>query len=219
MNIRKIIFPLDGIRISILLLVALALALIISISIPRPAHAEGILEGTVKCVLRILLPGDCKKASTQLATNPADTPAAPSSKPPATGTSQNAQPSGNNETPSAAPTTIQRQTIALPQFESMAIEPPAPLPAVNSVNRRVNTNSVGAAYLAYTNTHSIYDQQGIHGAQSRQAAALAEGSHEGWRIAGIAWYWWILGLLLIGGVISYGKYKLVKKNTSLSKAG
>src|SRR4051812_39116786 len=97
----------QGTKVTMFLLLALSAATIMTISSPRPTMAEGPLLGTVRCLLRSLLTGECQKYEQPATVTPApsSSPAASSgstSQPAAQPQAQTSQPTSTNKASSGA---------------------------------------------------------------------------------------------------------------------
>lgn len=185
--------------------IAFGVATILTISSSRPAAAEGYLLDTVRCLVRTVLLTQCPPGQQVPAVTPT-APAAPSEAP-----AQEAAPTTAQAQPRAATTTqpvSQAGSVGavggldVPIASLASYKPASPTAGVAQY-----PTSRGADYLAMFNTSSRY---AVLGAEN-QAATGFERTGEGWKIAGIAWYWWGIGLLVAAiGFVSVKKLKLSK---------
>lgn len=203
-------------------LFAFVLSITITIATPRPTYAEGPLLGTVRCVLKTVLLQRCKPAQTPPSVAP------PPEQPPQKGgggASQPSSPSTDTPTQPASPNTSsgRAQTPVAPVGSSssapqeVTIEAPreaaemAPAVKGAAAPHASGASLTDADYMTFFNTYSRY----ATAAQPRQvSAAPLETSSEGWKVLGIAWYWWgAAGLLGIAILTSVKSHSLRKSST------
>jgi hypothetical protein len=67
-----------------------------------------------------------------------------------------------------------------------------------------------AEYGAYFNTYSPYATQGM------AEQGVVTRSPEGWKIAGIAWYWWGVGTMIMAGIFFSVRRGILRRNSVLS---
>lgn len=198
-------------KVATFLFLAFALSSVLTIASPRPTYAEGPLLGTVRCLLGTVLLQKC-----QPGTSPANTtPATPANN--ASGSSSNSSNASKGNSSSgagsqAAPTTGSASFKAPKDAEIALPKDTEPMaPAVQGASAPVPSSPQlsGAEQLAFFNTHSRYARD----VQSpRAGVAPLETSAEGWKIVGVAWYWW--AMLLLAGVVILTSVK----RSSLRKA-
>jgi hypothetical protein len=203
-------------------LFAFVLSITITIATPRPTYAEGPLLGTVRCVLKTVLLQRCQPAQTPPNVTPAPEPTPPkgsgaepsspsTTNKPAQPSSPDASSGGTqvNPTPARSSSNVaQEGEIALPK-ETAEMAPAVKGAAALHASGASLTD---ADYMTFFNTYSRYATD----AQPRQlSAAPLETSSEGWKILGVAWYWWVaLGLLGVAIFTSIKSYAL-RKSSSL----
>lgn len=169
----------------VLLVLALALAVLGSIALPASAHAEGFLSKTVKCLLTIKILTGCKTPTTPVS------PTKDSQQPRSNESSPVNQPTNpdstlNNSSSQSSKKLVTGEPLALPTSE---LAPVKPLVGIETdVVAKVGKNS----YLASTALGP--PSSGVATVQSGAPVAetILERSETGWKIAGIAWYWWVL---------------------------
>jgi hypothetical protein len=188
---------LRGVKIYFIILASISLSLFVVLLHPQPAHAEGFLSKTVRCVVGGLLGADCRTVPS-LAPTPTPVPTAPAPSAPTepqASQSSNASPAPSSQ--AKAGTVRQPSSAQLKTAEPINIElPDTPeVPVLPATNHRT---------VSLTNTMSFAFPYGTGHGQSDTAALSApaafEPSQEGWRILGVAWYWWVIGTVLTLGV-------------------
>ncbi|MGV9002313.1 MAG: hypothetical protein ACOH18_05165 [Candidatus Saccharimonadaceae bacterium] len=190
-----------GTHATIFFLLALSTATIMTISNPRPASAEGPLLGTVDCLLRTILTGPCKSAEAPTQTTK-----------PATSSSSPSQPASSQAASTGNVATSDKKT-----YNTIAMEPmnvpenlktiPTEVTSVSAITSN-NDTTTGAEYLTYFNKYSKY---AVAGAKQQAAVAPIERTGEGWRLFGVAWYWWGMGLLALAVIITSVNRRISKK--------
>lgn len=185
-------------------LFAFVLSLTITIATPRPTHAEGPLLGKVRCLLETVLLQRCKPIQTPPSVMP--TPE-PSPQTGGGGSSRPSSPSTNKPTQPDSPKVSQQATPAPPapaspspntaHEEGITVprETTEMSPAVKGAvaPHASSASFTDADYMTFFNTYSQYATS----TQPQQVStAPIEASSEGWKVLGVAWYWWAaLGLL------------------------
>lgn len=194
------------------LLFVFAFSLVITISTPRTTYAEGPLLGTVRCLVETVLLQRCKPVSTP-APEPTSSSGGSSASP--SSTNKSTQPSSPRATSGGAQATTtmpanpssnvaQEVDIVLPKETAKM----APAVKGEMAPHVPGAGLTSADYMAFFNTYSRYATD----VQPRQAGFVPfETSAEGWKILGMAWYWWV-ALGLFGTVIftSVKSYSLRK---------
>lgn len=177
-----------------------------TISFPRAAHAEGPLTQTVRCLVQTLLLTGCSEPA---AASPSSTP---QSQPSPAAPSSNA-----GSTPASSPVSKNAQTSQpssqTPPLAPLPSEPAESLLAITASTPPVYPAAQPFNYVAYFNTYSKYATQQVKG----EATTFIEPSKEGWKIAGIAWYWWAVPLSLLAGLGATLKYRQFRRSSALSK--
>lgn len=183
----------------------------------QPTNAEGFLLRTVKCVVGKVLTTDCP---THTPSPVVPVPAVPSV--PSPGQSGSPAPVSPSQAPVTQPapqmpyapagdnaTRYVSRGVGGPRLD--AIHTPVEfVPGEVGVAQGVSAGqeSLYQKQLAHLNMYSYYHQN----APTHTSAAILEASREGWRVAGIAWYWW-LGLIGgVGGAIIFIKHMHKDKN-------
>jgi hypothetical protein len=192
-----------GMKIISFLLAGLSIALISSASLPQPVHAEGFLSQTVRCLVQTLLFTDCQR-------QPA--PSAPTASPAQTQPSEPGA-SSNSGSPSGSVS-----KSASPQQPISHVQPPAALqpqtlPDMTEASPEMYVTPQTLNYVAYFNMYSKYATHQGEGASN----LFIEPSREGWKVAGIAWYWWAVILIGLTGIIMYTRHWRVRRSSALSK--
>lgn len=190
----------NGFQRSLYVLAGILLMVTISIIAPRSARAEGFLLHTVRCLVQVVGLQQCKTTT-------------PSSPSPSSSTPAEAEPA-----PSGAPA-----SPADPAASS-----PAPLPLIEPLNDeqlsfeplpmagRVSEPTVqGRMVVGYT-AHQAFLARYSASSYGAKTGDVIERSNDGWRIAGISWYWWLIFVGLLTGVILYRKYSRRRQSTVLS---
>ena len=188
-----------SVRIYLFILTIISLSLIASLVHSQPAHAEGFLGKTVRCVVGGLLGADCRTPATQ---QPVATPPAAESQP----ANQNSD--SNNSTTGQAQITPARQanTATSSQITPIAnIDLPATpeLPTLPLINHR---NPAQAEFTNFAMTNSNVYAPG--GETLGVSTSAFESSRDGWRIMGAPWYLWGIGLagIFAAGLLIKKKY-------------
>lgn len=190
------------------LLLAFGTASILTLSGSRSAHAESPLVGTVRCLLQTVLLSPCQ--TTQA---PATTAAEPAQQVPAAESPSNSSaatpstPAATSKQPASVTPSVEPITSPQPTVEMMPdIQQPA------SPQKVSGTRMSGAEYLAFFNTYSKY----AIGTPETASDSVVTQSSEGWRVLGIAWYWWA-GIILAAGLVFISvKHKILRKTSILS---
>lgn len=176
----------------------------LTILTPRPTHAEGFLLGTVRCLVRTVLTAECQKPQTTPAPAPSE---------------RASTQSNSSQTPSQPPAPAGGTKEGVP----IDVEPIAPLdpeaaalPAVPDV-QGVQTTAANrldeSEYIAYFNAHSPYAVEG----QAAASEAVIQAGPDGWKIFGVAWYWWGLVVAACVGIFASVKYRFFSKASVLLK--
>lgn len=199
---RALNLSLRGVKVTTFLSVGLMVALVSPVIFARPTHAEGLLPA-VKCLVQTLLLSQC---SQPVQTNTAPTQqtqnqvAQPSSSAPSSGTSTQPENSGGAVTHSPMAS------------EPVALETPPQITNVPTVTAPTAQLPHSSDYVAFFNTSSKYaSPQGGGGGN-----AFIQASQEGWKVGGLAWYWWIAIIAAITGIISYIRHLYIRRLSVLS---
>jgi hypothetical protein len=217
MSFRALQRVLRGVKNGSYLLAVLSAVSIISIMSSQPAQAESFLSKTVKCLVGPLLMAECKKPNVApvepappAPQTPANTsPQEPSAQPPAGEVVQPTQPAVPTN-----PRVVPYGTLDSSAHTPIAIEYTYDDGAAYSPQRvALMTPSSNAAHFnAYTGGFGAYSE--VKGT----SVSFVEPSNNGWKIAGIAWYWWLALVGLIAGLLGLKRYRRIRKSSVLSKA-
>ncbi len=231
MENRTGLYSLRGVKIYVFILTIVSLSLFVSLIHSQPAKAEGFLSQTVRCVVGGLLGADCRTPSP--APTPTHTPTpvftpsptapapAASSQAPSQSQSQPVSSSSTGGSTGNAPvasSSNQTQSASIRQTTGSQLKRVAPLnvdlpespqlPTLPVTNHRTTSEA---------NILSFVFPYGAGFGQADTAAATPvaiEASKEGWKVLGIAWYWWGIGALAIFGVAYlYRKHIVYKTHT------
>lgn len=71
----------------------------------------------------------------------------------------------------------------------------------------------GADYVSSLNAYNMYAANSVQGDAN---GGVLETSQDGWRIAGVAWYWWVALIGLISGVVLHIRRQRIKHDSLLS---
>lgn len=198
-------------KVTVVFLFALSLATIFTLLSPRAAHAEGFLYGTVRCVLQTVLTAGCQPASgatPTLAPTPAPSSPAPSNSPAHSPTptqqANSARTSTQQSTHHYEP--LPQPDTTVPAFFGGEVAGSAQLAATQRLDE--------SKYLAYFNMYSEYAMRHAQG-----GGEVVQTGAEGWRIAGVPWYWWALGLgVVVASGVVFRRYYL-RNSSTLSQRG
>lgn len=187
-------------KVTLAFLLSLCIAAILTLVSPRAAHAEGFLLPTVRCLVQTLLVNGCKPVE-----SPAQTPVQPPAQQnPAPVNSQSQQSS-----PSSKQQTTAQNASPEPYFEPIVDTEVSSLPSIEEVPKRPLSKASHideSEYLAYYNTYSKYAVESAQNTSSGKG--IVQTSARGWMIAGIAWYWWAIGLAAVSSLIFYKRKQI-----------
>lgn len=179
------------------LLTALFAASLFVVIDSRAANAESLL-GRTKCVLLGLFRQDCSSSTPAPTLLPQQTPAAPSQG----GSSSGGASAGSTQPAPAASSSSEPALPPGPLLEPLAFNDSLRQPLPARVTHSTTPTGTGKGTLQ-ANVFSIAGgQQNASVLGATTEAAPIEATEQGWRIAGIAWYWWAaagagLALLII----------------------
>jgi hypothetical protein len=181
-----------GLRFGSVLLVGLLFGSVGSAIAPQSAQAEGFLVKTVRCLVGGVVRTECQPpASSPSTTHQREASGAHPQSPQGTAQTTQAQPA----IPPATPPATQSQAKTGDNGQTLST-----VGVYEPIDSTVHT----PIEIAYVSSARSYDSfQGV--------------SAGGWVIAGIAWYWWALGIATIG-FLSYRSIRRSRRATSLSKA-
>lgn len=191
-------------KVTLVFLLTLSIATIFTLLSPRAAHAEGFLLPTVRCVVQTLLADGCRTNET--------TPQAPTTQNTPSSNEQSSPPSAPQP---AGPTSQQGQSTTGPYFEPIPEPQTDTIPDIQAAPSTPLSDASHideSEYVAYFNTYSRYAVQRAQAAP--QSAEIVQAGPEGWKIMGIAWYWWLIGTT---AGIAAGWYLVVKHRRPIMK--
>lgn len=175
---------LRGVKVSIIALGILGASFVSSVIHSRPASAESFLQKTVNCVTDVLALKSCAKSSA--------TPATPASASNGRGAAP-AKPASASSAPAAASSqsvSYSGMTNAAEQapLSTDTVKPTDTMPALPVDARDLSPygSALYATYLFKTFGHMPTD--------ATAAPAPLQASEEGWRLFGVAWYWWLMAV-------------------------
>ncbi|MGH7217840.1 MAG: hypothetical protein ACREGE_00120 [Candidatus Microsaccharimonas sp.] len=187
-------------KLTAFLLLALGTASSLAIIHPQPVNAEGYLFGTVRCVVRTVFNRECEKKAPPVAEEPRQDTPTPNGSGTAAPQQQAGTPAGGQQTPaynSGGGTAV--EPIEIPE-ELLTGYKEFELPAARTVTAGERVDE--SEYTAYFNTFSPYAVAGAHTTAAINEAPVQR-SAEGWKLFGIAWYWWaIAGLVIVVMIVS-----------------
>lgn len=197
-------------KVTLYIVLALIAAVFITVIHPRPTSAEGSLLGNVRCLVRTVLLTECKPVEVVVpAPTPAPAPAPVASAPSASSSGSQPAATSSSRTQNNRATVVTTEELAAPEpilVNVPIVEKPA---VATSSYARMS----GSEYLAYFNTYSKY---AVAGAQQQAASsAPVARTGEGWRIIGIAWYWWGITVLLTAVIFASVRRNFLRKNPVL----
>lgn len=204
---------LRGIKIAAFLFAGVATLLVTSNGLTRPTHAEGPLTKTVKCLVNTLLFAPCQV--TPDPTSPSSNPSSSQTPPttPASNSSANSAPSGASTSTGSATTGSPQSSQLLTSPAPLTVDTPKEIAAMPQTPQRSFNNPKSYDYVAFFNTSSPYAHSAVQG----DANAFIQPSNEGWKMAGMAWYWWIGIIAAITGAIWGVRQVILRRSTLLSK--
>lgn len=178
---------------------------IITIQSSRPAKAESLLY-TVGCVVRSLLSTECA-TKTPSSSDPT-TPSEPAPTKPSDGSGSSG---GSGSTGSGS-------------AKKAGTEAPAPLKIDESKLKKLPevkefSSTNGGRGTGYT-ANVLPTIRGYEGEPTVLGAvnvAALQPSDQGWKIAGVLWYWWLLVVGVIVGVAFLLKFTLLKSFFTVAK--
>jgi hypothetical protein len=184
---------LRGAKIMLFLLGFTALVFSLIVLFARPTHAESFLSKTT-CGVVGLLGIHCSK------------PVAPEPAPPSQPTPPQPAPTPSENTSSNQASPTNSGSAATPEPISMEVQPITEIPAIPRDQPHYGSLPSSSGYLANAMVLSPAQKQ-VLGASS----APLQASGEGWRIYGVAWYWWVIALLGGAGLFMAGKLILARR--------
>jgi len=190
---------LRDIRFYAFIVTIISFSLIGSLIHSQPASAESFLGKTVRCVVGgLLLGADCRTPAQQ-------TPTPPVTEPQSTSPTSNQNPAPTTTPPQPArptPSTAVATTQLVP-LEAVAepIVVATELPTLPSAAHRNTT------IQAELNNFALASAYTSSGTTLGASTSPFEPSSEGWRIAGVLWYWWMIGIASIFGAGLLIKYR------------
>lgn len=197
---------LRGTKITAFLLGITAMSVVIALVGSRNTHAVSLFD-TLKCTFKFVFILDCdtKQSSTQSESQPQPQPQSqPQPKSAANEVSESSKPDQLTVTSDqqAAPQAYYPDDDELLSMNEQVLQP---VPAVPELPEPpLKLASINGNYTDYK-LYAYYSSQSAIDANSVKDVPL-RASSEGWKLFGIAWYWW----LIIGGGALAGGYTLRK---------
>jgi hypothetical protein len=177
-------------RTIVFLLAAFVLSVIIVSMSSRPTSAESLLY-KVGCVVGGLLRYECAKS-----VEPA-TPSSTQSSEPSPGTTSPSSSSASESPTTTTPPSFGQATPAPITLNEELLEKLPDLPAVQGAATTYNSTAQFPSHVLHASSY------GVGRAQQLATPAAIVASEEGWKVLGIAWYWW--GLTIgVGAGVWYG---------------
>lgn len=193
-------FILRGAKISSLLLLGALLVSANLVLFSRPAHAESFLSQTAKCLVRTLFLSKCQKAPVTTSP-PSAAPTEPATEPKQHSSSKNQK----NESANSGDSQPSHSVTYAP-LPTLAREDVALLPRADTIGDDAAQSTPGSYYTAEYAAFSFAPQTG----QIMGAKSPVESSSEGWKVAGLTWYWWGAGIALFIGGLEYAKRRVLR---------
>lgn len=192
-------------KVTAVFILALSTATIFTLVSPRAAHAEGFLLPTVRCVVQTVLVDGCQPSSQAPAQD------APTQQNQAASSTQSS--STSSQQSSGAPK--QSTPVSGSYFEPIPESGGGSLPEIKEApsTQLSNVSHIDESeYVAYFNAYSKYAVQRAQAAPF--GGEVLQAGPEGWKVMGIAWYWWLLGL---SAPVAVGWYLMTKYRRPLMK--
>ena len=189
------------------LLSGLIVAFISPVAFAKPTHAEGLLP-TVRCLVQTVLLTGCPKPIPTDTSSPVVSPTQPSAP---TQTTQSTPQSTTGNPPASSSGTRLASPAPVGSVEADTLETPQQLQTMPKVTQPTRTPH-SFDYVAFFNTSSSYASPKTEG----DGGGLIVPTQEGWKVAGLAWYWWIAMIGAITGVISLIRRWYIRRASLLS---
>lgn len=230
MNIRASKNLLRGVKSANFLLIGIFCVSIISVASSQSVQAENFLSKTVRCLVGTVLTFNCPQPAANAPSAPAPSYAKPqpNQMPTIQGEPQGgqAQAASGASSESAAGQADTNEASAVPAAGETAADPRSATVATYNAQLDPSVHRpIEIAYLsdAEPNPYSgiVFpgaQGQGIHfstygspsGVQGVSNFAVVESSRDGWKIAGVAWYWWAIAAVAGLAFIMYRRYRRVR---------
>lgn len=191
-------------KLTLYILLPLLASSILTIMNSRSTYAESpSLLGTVRCLVRTVLSVECPSmVTTAPAQSSSSTPQQSQAPAPSSQTSATKSAQESTKTPP-----VTGETVILPEQTIAEYEKIEQIPDSRASSPRIPESE----YVAYFNQYSPY---AVAGAQDQKVAPVEQTS-EGWRLLGVAWYWWAAGVLIIFTIFLSVKRQNLRKSSVL----
>lgn len=199
---------LRGVKLSIIALGILSASFLSSVIHSRPASAESFLQRTVGCVTDILALKSCAKPTVSPVTSASSsngqgaTPATPANSSSPT-TSSSAATSSKPASYGDIANSVEQTPLSTDTVRPADTPPALPV----DVQGLASYGPIlSAAYATKTFGHMTAD--------TTHTQAILQPSEEGWRLFGVAWYWWLMAIAAItAAAIVVKKIRIRSKQT------
>lgn len=198
------------VKVAIVFLLALSTSLAFTLLHPRSAHAEGFLLDTVRCLVRTVLVDRCRGAEVPPSTAAPTTPS--NTKESSSGSRSSASDSGAPQPRQQQLPVVYSEPLALPDATA------ADYPELQQVSwgEAVGEGRLsGAEYVAYFNKYHYYAAENERTVAN--GGAIVQAGPEGWKLFGVAWYWWGLAVVALGGIFASVRQRNLRNHSVLSK--
>lgn len=187
-------------KVTAFLILVLGAASSLTLIHPQPVNAEGYLFGKVRCVVQTVFSRDCEK-KVQPATEAPQQGGTTSNTPSTPAQNSGTAPAGGTQATPAPAGSASLEPIEIPE-EMQVSYAELELPKVTLVTYNSSLNE--SEYSTYFNTFSPYAVAGAH-TTAASSEAPVQRSAEGWKLFGIAWYWWAIAGVAIGVLVVSGR--------------
>lgn len=174
-------------------LASIILASIFSVTLPTQAQAKGLFY-TLGCTLKSVLSTKCaKEATPRPEETPSQSPTEPQQDQPKPAQSETSSPS--------SPAPEQMEPIVLDKKLTQRIPEVASLQTIGTIPTDASNSTA----------NSVVPRATVLGIESTpvplRQPAFIQPSVEGWKIVGVAWYWWLLTVAGLGAIfVSVRRY-------------
>lgn len=209
------------------LLSCLMVVSVMSFFSPQSVKAEGFLSRTVRCLFETVLTTECRAATNPTAPTAPAAPAPVHTEPtayPPTSSGSAVQPEPD--------TPVQPSTPVMSQSQSSVNNTQAgsALPGIDATHRPIEVQYIDAEGVRRQAFASSFMLPTASGGQSYHYGSIANASvqgastiivqptPQGWLIAGIAWYWWVIGIVAGTALIMHRRHRRIRVSSVLSKA-
>jgi len=207
MNVLRGIQPV--IKVTAVFVLVFTTASTLTLLNPQATHAEGYLFGKVRCLVRTVLLTECPSTTAPTpAPAPSNTPAPQPSSQPSSGSS--VQPSAPTDRGGKGP--VSPAVVTPLEAPEVLGDEHAPIQKLQSIGTTQGDRMSESEYIAYFNAYSPY---AVAGQPTANEAAIVQAGPEGWRILGIAWYWWAMALALCVAIFASVKRIIFRRSSVL----